>query len=240
MQNKLSLTRLIMLDTETTGIGHNIGHRILEIGAVEVSNREITGSQYQQYINPERESDPGALEVHGITTKFLSDKPTFARVVDEFIEYVRGAELIIHNAPFDVGFINMEFLLCGKNIKIQDICTITDSLDYARNKHPGARNSLDALCKRYGVMNQHRTLHGALLDSQILAEVYLMMTGGQTKLNLNASDSGSSVGGLSLDLKNLPPLKLTKATIQEQQDHQDWLDKVSEDTKNKFIYQFED
>jgi DNA polymerase-3 subunit epsilon len=232
-----SITRQIMLDTETTGIGHNAGHRILEIGAVEVSNRELTGNQYQQYINPERESDTGALEVHGITTEFLSDKPTFARIVDEFVEYVKGAELVIHNAPFDVGFINMELMLCGKDFKIQDICTITDSLDYARNKHPGARNSLDALCKRYGVVNEHRTLHGALLDSQILAEVYLMMTGGQTKLNLDAGNKGNSTGGITLDLNNLPPLVELKATSQELHAHENWLDKLSENGKNHFIYQ---
>lgn len=228
--------RLIMLDTETTGISVQQGNRILEIGAVEVINREVTGSSYQQYINPQRDSEPGALEVHGITTEFLSDKPQFSRIVDAFIDYVKGAELVIHNAPFDVGFINNEFQLCGKNLKIQDICTITDSLDYARNKHPGARNSLDALCKRYGVVNEHRTLHGALLDSQILAEVYLMMTGGQTKLDLDAGGSGETGAGLSLDLTNLPPLKVVKASAEELQAHQQWLDKVSENGKKEFIY----
>lgn len=233
---KLSTTRQIMLDTETTGISVQQGNRILEIGAVEVINREVTGSSYQQYINPGRESEPGALEVHGITTEFLKDKPSFARVVDEFIDYVKGSELVIHNAPFDVGFINNEFMLCGKDIKIEDICVITDSLDYARNKHPGARNSLDALCKRYGVVNEHRTLHGALLDSQILAEVYLLLTGGQTKLNLDASNSGDAAGGLSLDLSNLPPLKVLKATPEELQQHNDWLDKLSDNGKKEFIY----
>ena len=213
---------------------------MIEIGAVEVSKREITGSQYQQYINPGRDSDAGALEVHGITSDFLSDKPTFARVVDDFIDYVSGAELIIHNAPFDVGFINMEFMLCGKDFKIEDICQITDSLDYARNKHPGARNSLDALCKRYGVLNDHRTLHGALLDSQILAEVYLMMTGGQTKLNLDASDTGASGNGLKIDLQNLPPLVTVKATHDELKAHQYWLDKLSDNGKKEFIYQLDE
>lgn len=228
--------RLIMLDTETTGISIQQGNRILEIGAVEVVNREITGSSYQQYINPQRDSEPGALEVHGITTEFLRDKPTFSRIVDAFIEYVKGAELVIHNAPFDVGFINHEFELCGKNLKIQDICTVTDSLDYARNKHPGARNNLDALCKRYGVVNEHRTLHGALLDSQILAEVYLMMTGGQTKLDLDVGGAGDSSTGLSLDLSNLPALKVVKATAEELNAHKQWLDKVSENGKKEFIY----
>lgn len=233
-------TRQIMLDTETTGISIQLGNRILEIGAVEVINRELTGSTYQEYINPQRESEPGALDVHGITTEFLKDKPVFSRVVDGFIDYVKGAELVIHNAPFDVGFLNNELMLCGKDFKIQDICSITDSLDYARNKHPGARNSLDALCKRYGVINEHRTLHGALLDSEILAEVYLMMTGGQTKLNLDAGSSGSSAGALSFNLQNLPPLTVIKASIEEEQAHQEWLKKLSEKSEKKFIYQLDE
>ena len=234
-----SPTRQIMLDTETTGFEYKLGHRILEIGAVEVINREITGDQFQKYINPERESDKGALEVHGITTDFLRDKPLFSRIVDEFINYVKGAELIIHNASFDVGFINNEFLLCGKDLKIEDICVITDSLDYARNKHPGAKNNLNALCKRYGVINDHRTLHGALLDSQILAEVYLLMTGGQTKLDLDAADNNSS-RGLSFNLNDLPPLKLVKATTEEIQQHQQWLDKLSDNGKKEFLYRLEE
>jgi len=223
-----------MLDTETTGISIQQGNRILEIGAVEIINREITGSQYQQYVNPERESEPGALDVHGITSDFLADKPLFARIADEFIEYVRGAELVIHNAPFDVGFINHEFILCGKDIKIEDICTITDSLDYARNKHPGAKNNLDALCKRYGIINDQRTLHGALLDSQILAEVYLMMTGGQIKLQLDSSNNGAD--GLSLDLNNLPPLKVMKASEEDLQLHKKCIDKLSDNGEKEFIY----
>ena len=232
-----SSNRQIMLDTETTGINIKEGNRILEIGAVEVINREITGSQYQQYINPQRDSEEGALRVHGITTEFLADKPTFSQIVDEFIDYVKGAELVIHNAPFDVGFINNEFQLCGKNLKIEDICNITDSLEYARNKHPGARNSLDALCKRYGVINEHRTLHGALLDSQILAEVYLMLTGGQTKLNLDLSNDGGSRQGLSLDLSNLPPLIVHKANQDELQKHEELLEKLSKISQEPFIYQ---
>ena len=229
--------RLIMLDTETTGINISDGNRIIEIGAVEVINRELTGNNYQRYINPLRESEPGALEVHGITTEFLSDKPLFEHIVDEFIEFVKGAELVIHNAGFDVNFINHEFALCGKNLKIQDICTITDSLEYARNKHPGARNSLDALCKRYGVSNEQRTLHGALLDSEILADVYLIMTGGQTKLNLGGATSHSdTIKGFSIDLNNLPPLKVTLASEEEEKLHQQWLDKHSDGGKKPFIY----
>ncbi len=230
-----SSDRLIMLDTETTGFEYKLGHRIIEIGAVEVMNREITGSQYQQYINPKRESDKGALEVHGITTEFLSDKPAFERIVDEFIDYVRGAELVIHNASFDVGFINHEFMLCGKDIKIEDICKITDSLEYARNKHPGAKNNLDALCKRYGVINDHRTLHGALLDSQILAEVYLLITGGQTTLNLDES-AQNNASGLSFNMDNLPPLRVVKAKQDELNEHYSWLDKISDNGKKPFFY----
>jgi DNA polymerase-3 subunit epsilon len=240
MTNKIATpTRQIMLDTETTGFEYKQGHRILEIGAVEVLNREITGDQFQKYINPQRESDKGALEVHGITTEFLSDKPLFVNIVEEFIDYVRGAELVIHNSAFDVGFINNEFMLCGKDLKIEDICVITDSLDYARNKHPGAKNNLDALCKRYGVINDHRTLHGALLDSQILAEVYLLMTGGQTKLDLDSGNSNKA-GGLSIDLNNLPPLTVIKANSEELQQHQQWLDKMSDNGKKAFLYQIDE
>ncbi len=232
-----SSNRLIMLDTETTGISIKEGNRILEIGAVEVINREITGSHYQQYINPERESEEGALNVHGITSEFLADKPIFARIVDEFIAYVEGAELVIHNAPFDVGFINYEFELCGKNVKIEDLCKITDSLDYARKKHPGARNSLDALCRRYSVINEHRTLHGALLDSQILAEVYLLLTGGQTSLDLDLSNDFSSGQGLGFDLSQLPPLLVTKASQQELSKHNELIERLSNNGKTPFIYQ---
>lgn len=233
----MSSNRQIMLDTETTGVNIAEGNRIIEIGAVEVLNREITGSSYQQYINPQRDSEAGALEVHGITTEFLSDKPLFEQIVDEFIAYVKGAELVIHNAGFDVGFINHEFTLCGKDIKIEDICSITDSLEYARDKHPGARNSLDALCKRYGVINDHRTLHGALLDSQILAEVYLLMTGGQTLLNLDDTAHSHSVSGMSIDLQNLSPLRVVKASEEEIREHNDWLDKMSDNGKKPFLYQ---
>ena len=146
--------RQVMLDTETTGLEYRQGHRIIEIGAVEVINREVTGEHYHQYVNPDRQIDRGALEVHGITNEFLNDKPFFARIANDFIKYVEGAELVIHNAAFDVGFLNNELMLCDIDIRLEDICKITDTLDYARNKHPGAKNSLDALCKRYGIINE--------------------------------------------------------------------------------------
>lgn len=175
--------RQIVLDTETTGLDPRQGHRIIEIGCLELVNRRQTGNNYHVYINPEREIDQGAINVHGITNEFLADKPTFDKIFAEFVNYAKGAELIIHNAPFDVGFLNHEFKLFNNKSKpIDKICTIFDSLTYARKKHPGQRNSLDALCKRYFVDNSGREFHGALLDAQLLAEVYLAMTGGQASL----------------------------------------------------------
>lgn len=182
--------RQVVLDTETTGIGD--GHRIIEIGCVELVNRKLTGRHYHQYINPERLVDPEAMEVHGITDEFLTDKPVYSQIVDDFVEFIRGAQLVIHNAPFDVGFMDMEFALLGGYPKTADICTVLDTLVMAREKHPGQRNSLDALCRRYGIDNSHRELHGALLDSEILADVYLFMTGGQTALTLEAETAGSN------------------------------------------------
>ncbi len=175
--------RQIVLDTETTGLDPKSGHRIIEIGCVELVNRQLTGNHYHQYINPEREIDAGALAVHGISNEFLADKPLFSKVIDEFMQFVDGAELIIHNAPFDVGFLDHEMRLHNRKLgKLTDYCTIFDTLTYARKKHPGQKNSLDALCKRYDIDNSHRDLHGALLDAEILAIVYLAMTGGQSSL----------------------------------------------------------
>jgi len=182
--------RQVVLDTETTGIGN--GHRIIEIGCVELVNRKLTGRHYHQYINPQRLVDPEAMEVHGITDEFLADKPLYADIVDEFVAFISGAQLVIHNAPFDVGFMDMEFDLLNGYPKTKDICTVLDTLVMAREKHPGQRNSLDALCRRYGIDNSHRELHGALLDSEILADVYLFMTGGQTALTLEAESAGDN------------------------------------------------
>lgn len=183
--------RQIVLDTETTGIGE--GHRIIEIGCVELIDRKLTGNHYHQYINPMRLVDPEAMEVHGITDEFLEDKPLFADVANDFIEFIKGSQLVIHNAPFDVGFMDREFGMLRGYPKTADICSVLDTLVLARSMHPGQRNSLDALCRRYGIDNSHRELHGALLDSEILADVYLLMTGGQTSMSLDAgSDSDTS------------------------------------------------
>jgi len=191
--------RQIVLDTETTGLETSLGHRIIEIGCVEVVNRRLTGNHYHQYINPEREIDSGSFEVHGISNQFLADKPVFASVVDEFMAFIDGAELVIHNAPFDVGFINHELRLnASKFRRVEDYCGVIDTLAMARQKHPGQRVTLDALCKRYAVDNSARTLHGALLDAEILADVYLLMTGGQTNLfggNSNSDDEDQEEGG---------------------------------------------
>lgn len=179
--------RQIVLDTETTGMNmigvHYEGHRIIEIGAVEVVNRRLTGNNFHMYLRPDRLVDPEAFGVHGIADEFLADKPTFAEIADEFLDYIRGAELVIHNASFDIGFMDYEFSMLNRGIeKTERFCRITDSLAMARKMFPGKRNSLDALCARYEIDNSKRTLHGALLDAEILAEVFLAMTGGQTSL----------------------------------------------------------
>jgi DNA polymerase-3 subunit epsilon len=187
--------RQIVLDTETTGLEVSQGHRIIEIGCVEIVNRRLTGRHYHQYIQPGRAIDEGAFAVHGISEEFLEDKPPFNRVIDEFIEFVADAELIIHNAPFDIGFLNHELSLVGKRYGAMDkYCTVIDSLSLARDKHPGQKNNLDALCKRYMVDNSQRELHGALLDAEILADVYLLMTGGQTDLALAGNKGGTGTG----------------------------------------------
>src|ERR1700728_2151888 len=178
--------RQVVLDTETTGLEVEQQHRIIEIGCVELFNRRLTGRTYHQYLNPERDIDEGASQVHGLTRETLAKEPTFAQVHPEFLEFVRDAELIIHNAPFDVAFLNAELARLESADKIDALCRVLDTLALARQMHPGQRNNLDALCKRYSVDNSHRDYHGALLDARILAEVYLAMTGGQAKLTLSA------------------------------------------------------
>jgi len=222
--------RQILLDTETTGIDPLNGDRIVEIGAVELVKRKLTHNNYHQYIQPEREVPQEVIEVHGITNEFLVGKPIFKEVVDEFMEYVSGAELIIHNAPFDVGFINQELSLLKNNRwgKLEDHCTITDTLKMARKMYPGQRNSLDALCKRLYVDNSNRTLHGALLDSEILADVYLMMTGGQTDLMLGANDNEDANNGTIQKIsRDRLPLKVLFATDDELTNHQSKLQEIS-------------
>jgi len=178
--------RQIVLDTETTGLEVEQQHRVIEIGCVELVNRRLTGRTYHQYLNPERDIDEGAQQVHGLSRETLTKQPLFGEVHAEFLEFIRDAELIIHNAPFDVAFLNAELARIELEHKIGDLCRVLDTLALARQMHPGQRNSLDALCKRYSVDNSHRDYHGALLDARILAEVYLAMTGGQANLTLSA------------------------------------------------------
>lgn len=179
------MNRQIIMDTETTGIDPSQGHRIVEIGCVEMIDRKLTGNTYHVYINPERHMDDEVIQVHGITNEFVRDKPLFAAVAKDFLDFIKGAELIAHNAPFDINFLNHELKWLDSSLgQVEDYSKITDSLVIARKKHPGQKNNLDALCKRYFIDNSARTFHGALLDSEILAEVYLAMTGGQTSLLL--------------------------------------------------------
>lgn len=216
------MNRQIVLDTETTGLERSAGHRIIEIGCVEVVNRRLTQNHWHHYIQPDREIDQGAFEVHGISNEFLQDKPRFSDLVDSFLEYIKGAELIIHNAPFDVGFLNHELdLLNDDRPHIEDICSVLDTLVMARQKHPGQKNNLDALCKRYDIDNSARTLHGALLDSEILADVYLIMTGGQTALSLDSDemlqhDTANSVRA-SIQAEGLPIWQVNPEDLQQHQ-----------------------
>ena len=185
--------RQIVLDTETTGLDPQQGHRIVEIGCVEIENRRPTGNHFQVFLNPDRAIDEAAIEVHGLTTEFLSDKPRFKQIEQEFINFINGAELIIHNAPFDVGFLDFELgRTKSENRNLSQFCDVLDTLVLAREKHPGQRNSLDALCRRYEINNAHRTLHGALLDAEILADVYLAMTSGQSSLSLKEESTAAA------------------------------------------------
>lgn len=221
--------RQVVLDTETTGLEPAQGHRIVEIGAVEVVDRRITRNRFHTYVFPDREIDDAAVEVHGLTLEDLEDKPRFAEVADAFLDFIRGAELVIHNAPFDVSFIDYELAqLESGPASIGDLCTITDSLALAKNRHPGRKNNLDALCRRYGVDNSQRELHGALLDAEILADVYLLMTGGQASL---FAGGGPAAG----EVENRPVLRLSddrprllviRATAEERAAHEAKLDAI--------------
>ena len=222
--------RQIVLDTETTGLEPSQGHRIIEVGCVELVDRRLTGNHFHRYIRPEREIDEGAIEVHGITNEFLADKPLFADIAEELMNYLRGAELIIHNAPFDIGFLNHEYKLLDRSFAgITEHCKVLDTLVMAREKHPGQKNNLDALCKRYEVDNSQRELHGALLDAEILADVYLLMSGGQTALSLGTQTSGGMAGGgdeiIRLNAKR-PPLPIINATSEELAAHESKLNAI--------------
>ena len=222
--------RQIILDTETTGLAPEKGHRIIEIGALELVDRQLTGNNFHRYLNPEREIDDGALEVHGITLEFLQDKPRFADIADELIRFIADAELVIHNAPFDLGFLDYELSLAGHGPEFLSAhAQVLDTLELARDLHPGQRNNLDALCKRYEVDNAGRTLHGALLDAEILADVYLAMTGGQADLGLSMEhlvDAGESSN--DLDAHRQVSLKVLRASEEELALHQQRLKAIQE------------
>ncbi len=230
-----AITRQIVLDTETTGMNmvgvHYEGHRVIEIGAVEVVNRRLTGNNFHMYLKPDRLVDPEAFGVHGIADEFLLDKPTFADIADEFLDYIRGAELVIHNASFDIGFMDYEFSKLNRGIpKTETFCQVTDSLLMARKLFPGKRNSLDALCSRYEIDNSKRTLHGALLDSEILAEVFLAMTGGQTSLAFSQDgeqqDAANGEAVHQRIARPLSALRVVSASEEEIVAHEQRLDLV--------------
>jgi DNA polymerase III subunit epsilon len=234
--------RQIVLDTETTGLETSQGHRIIEIGCVELFNRRLTGRHYHQYINPEREVDAGAFQVHGISNDMLADKPKFAQIVEDFIAFVGDADLIIHNAAFDIGFINAEFArLNPRPATVETKRTVIDTLLLARSKHPGQKNNLDALCKRYGVDNSQRDLHGALLDAEILADVYLLMTGGQTALSLggnqsNSKDSGGSTNEIRRLLPTRKPLPVVMVNAEEFELHEQKLASINKSSAGNCIW----
>jgi DNA polymerase III subunit epsilon len=217
--------RQIFLDTETTGLYPDQGHRIIEIAAVEIFNRRPTQRHFHIYINPEREIDPGAQEVHGISLEFLQDKPLFSQIAEEFIEFIRGAELIIHNAPFDVGFLNMELAKLGLDKLETYISGIIDTLKMAKEMRPGQRNNLDALCRHFGIDNSQRTLHGALLDAELLAEVYIAMTRGQESLLMELSSPVEQVTHTSLKV-DLSAVKLLSADAEELASHQQYIESL--------------
>jgi DNA polymerase III, epsilon subunit, Proteobacterial len=231
--------RQIVLDTETTGLEPRRGHRIIEIGCVELCNRRISTRCFHHYLNPEREIEDGAFEVHGISNEFLSSKPRFREIAQEFIDFVRNSELIIHNAPFDVAFINAELELLGPEWgRLEDYCRITDTLLMARDKHPGQKNSLDALCERYKVDNSGREQHGALLDARILLDVYLAMTGGQTDLSL---DDQTLPGGQGVKLhrqldNDRPQLPVIVPTEEELAAHQKRLEVIDRKSGGKCVW----
>ncbi len=226
MDNRSFTNRIIILDTETTGLNPQEGHRVIEIGCVEMIKRRITGRHFHVYINPDRLIDEGAIAVHGISNEFLEDKPRFEQILEDFLDFIKNAELVIHNAPFDVGFINNELALINSTLgKVEDYSKVFDSLIYARKKHPGQRNSLDALCKRYGVDNSQRDLHGALLDAEILAEVFLLMTGGQSSLldQINLEEKQIYNDTAKYTLNNRPALKIITSNEIERLAHQQTL-----------------
>ncbi len=234
--------RQIILDTETTGLDTKHGHRIIEIGCVELMNRRLTGNNFHHYINPEREIDAGAFSVHGLSNAFLRDKPVFKKIADELLAYINGAEIIIHNAAFDLEFLNYEYqLLNKKSKKLEQQLSIIDTLLMARKLHPGQKNNLDALCKRYAVDNTKRNLHGALLDAEILALVYLAMTGGQSSLFIDETQPTESAQNIRQEVRQLKtdrqPMLIVKADADELKAHQDYLALLQKKSAGQCLWQ---
>ena len=230
--------RQIILDTETTGISVDSGHRVIEIGMVEIIDRRLTGNDFQAYLNPERKIDPATIPIHGLTDEFISDKPFFKDIASDFLSYIQNSEVIMHNAPFDSSFINNEFVLTGIEKRLEDICEITDSLTLARKKHPGQRNSLDALCSRYEVNTSSRELHGALIDAKLLANVYLLMTGGQVGF-FGASNEKDEISHTKSDFdfskRKIITINPDESDIKA---HKDYLKKLSKISKKDLNWYF--
>ncbi|MEH6437411.1 DNA polymerase III subunit epsilon [Massilia sp. DD77] len=227
--------RQIVLDTETTGLNPRTGDRVIEVGCVEIFNRKLTGNNFHRYINPERDSDEAALAVHGLTTEFLSDKPKFHEIAEELRAYIDGAEVIIHNAPFDLGFLNHEFVRLGLPPFVEHCSNVIDTLVFAKELHPGKRNSLDALCDRYEISNAHRKLHGALLDSELLADVYLAMTRGQNTLTMDVEEESAS-GGEMLEAVPLGEIIVVSASADELAIHEEVLAGLDKNIKGSCVW----
>jgi len=227
--------RIVVLDTETTGLNPRTGDRVIEVGCVEIFNRKLTGNNYHCYINPERESDEGALAVHGLTTEFLSDKPKFHEIAHELRDFIQGAQVIIHNAPFDLGFLNAEFTRMGLPPFVQYCDGVIDTLVQAKELHPGKRNSLDALCDRYDISNAHRKLHGALLDSELLADVYLAMTRGQNSLTMDVEEETSN-DGEALEIVPLGEIIVVAASSDELAEHDTVLAGLDKSVKGNCVW----
>lgn len=228
--------RQIVLDTETTGLDWRSGHRVIEIGCVELLNRNLTGRHYHVYLNPDREIDAEAVEVHGITEEFLADKPRFADIAADFEAFVRDAELVIHNASFDVGFLDHELSLIGRGVIASLCANVIDTLRMAKEQNPGKKASLNALCERHQIDNAHRTLHGALLDAEILAEVYLAMTRGQESLIMDLEEAAPSADEAAAGLADRPPLKVVRAADDELAEHARTLADIDKASQGKCVW----
>lgn len=230
----MSVSRRILLDTETTGLHAQLGDRVVEIGCIELLSRRVTDNHFHRYVNPERKSEEGAARVHGISDEFLAAQPKFADIAREFVEFVRGAELIIHNAGFDVEFLDLELARAGLGKLAEHVAGVVDTLALARELHPGKKNSLDALCERYAVDNAHRTLHGALLDARLLAEVYLAMTRGQDSLAMDLETPAEQAAtAASIDASKLVVLRATPAELQA---HEEYLERMAKEAGGKVLW----